>query len=174
MDWKEVAPTPCPVASALDLLGDRWSMLIVRDVMNGVRRFDDLIDRLAISRATLSDRLRRLSEAGILKTSDYHDSRGRARSEYRLTNRGWDLQFVLVALREWGDKHALGEGNEPLRLVHRETGHGVRLALVDPVLGQIVDSRDVELVPGPAFRTRSSIGNAASDQTLIATERTTQ
>ncbi|MBI2767707.1 MAG: helix-turn-helix transcriptional regulator [Chloroflexi bacterium] len=159
MDWKDVAATPCPVASALDLLGDRWSMLVIRDVMNGVRRFDDLIDRLAISRATLSDRLHRLTEAEILKASDYTDGRGRVRSEYRLTQRGWDLQFVLVALREWGDKNALGEGNEPLRLIHRESGHDVRLALVDPASGEVVDSREVELVPGPAFKTRSSESN---------------
>ncbi|MBK6317545.1 MAG: helix-turn-helix transcriptional regulator [Dehalococcoidia bacterium] len=160
MDWKEVAATPCPVASALDLLGDRWSMLVIRDVMNGVRRFDDLIDRLAISRATLSDRLRRLTEAGILKMSDYTDGRGRVRSEYRLTQRGWDLQFVLVALREWGDKNALGEGNEPLRLIHRESGQDVRLALVDTATGEVVESREVELVPGPAFKTRGSGRNS--------------
>ena len=160
MEWKEVAATPCPVASALDLFGDRWSMLIIRDVMNGVRRFDDLIDRLEISRATLSDRLRRLTEATILKTVDYTDGRGRVRSEYRLTQRGWDLQFVLVALREWGDKHALGEGNEPLRLVAAGSGRDVRLALFDTSSGELVDSRKVELVPGPAFKTSGSRRNS--------------
>jgi DNA-binding HxlR family transcriptional regulator len=158
VNWRDVAPRPCPVASALDLFGDRWSMLIIRDVMNGVRRFDDLVARLGISRATLADRLRRLQANGILVTADYDDARGRVRTEYRLSDGGWDLQFVLIALREWGDKHVLGEGNEPLRLVNQETGNGVRLELVDKDTGEIVERRTVRHAPGPAFRQVSSEG----------------
>jgi DNA-binding HxlR family transcriptional regulator len=139
------------VASALDLFGDRWSMLIIRDVMNGVHRFDDLVNRLAISRATLTDRLRRLTVNGILVLAEYDDARGRARTEYRLSERGWDLQLVLIALREWGDKHVLGEGNEPLRLIDRTTGNGVHLELVADDTGGIVGRRMVRHVPGPAF-----------------------
>ena len=75
MDWKTVASDPCPVSSSLELFGDRWSMLVIRDVMNGVRRFDDLVERLSISRATLADRLRRLTASGILAPSEYEDSR---------------------------------------------------------------------------------------------------
>jgi DNA-binding HxlR family transcriptional regulator len=152
INWRDVATRPCPVTSALDLFGDRWSMLIIRDVMNGVRRFDDLVARLGISRATLTDRLRRLTANGILVTADYDDARGRVRTEYRLSGRGWDLQLVLVALREWGDKHVLGAGSEPLRLVDRSTGHGVHLELVDDDTGEIVDGRMVRHAPGPAFR----------------------
>lgn len=151
INWRDVATRPCPVASALDLFGDRWSMLIIRDVMNGVRRFDDLVARLGISRATLTDRLRRLTANGILVTADYDDARGRVRTEYRLSDRGWDLQLVLVALREWGDKHVIGEGSEPLRLVSRSTGNGVHLELVDDDTGEIVEGRMVRHVPGPAF-----------------------
>jgi DNA-binding HxlR family transcriptional regulator len=152
INWRDVATRPCPVASALELFGDRWSMLIIRDVMNGVRRFDDLVARLGISRATLTDRLHRLTANEILVTADYNDARGRVRTEYRLSERGWDLQLVLVALREWGDKHVLGEGSEPLRLVDRSTGHGVHLELVDDDTGEIVEGRVVRHVPGPAFR----------------------
>ena len=152
LDWRKVATRPCPVASALDLFGDRWSMLIIRDVMNGVRRFDDLVARLGISRATLADRLRRLTSDGILVTADYDDVRGRVRTEYRLSERGWDLQLVLIALREWGDKHVLGEGNEPLRLVDRSTGHDVHLELVDDDTGEIVERRMLRHAPGPGFR----------------------
>ena len=151
LNWREVATRPCPVASALDLFGDRWSMLIIRDVMNGVHRFDDLVARLEISRATLTDRLRRLTANGILVTADYDDARGRVRTEYRLSDRGWDLQFVFVALREWGDRHALGEGGAPLRLVSRLTGNGVHLELVDDDTSEIVEGRMVRHVPGPAF-----------------------
>jgi DNA-binding HxlR family transcriptional regulator len=151
VNWGELASRPCPVASALDLVGDRWSMLIIRDVMNGVRRFDDLVARLGISRATLTDRLRRLTADGILVTADYDDARGRTRTEYRMSERGWDLQLVLIALREWGDKHVLGEGNEPLRLVDRTTGNGVHLELVDDETGAIVARRELRHAPGPAF-----------------------
>jgi DNA-binding HxlR family transcriptional regulator len=153
VDWKSLPPRPCPVAESLDLFGDRWSMLIIRDVMNGVHRFDDLVARLGISRATLSDRLRRLVAAGIVETADYDSGRGRTRTEYRMTERGWDLRHVLIALREWGDQHVLGRGNEPLRLVDRTTGHGVRLQLVDDETGAAVEPRHVAHVPGPAFDT---------------------
>ena len=141
----------CPVGSALELFGDRWSMLIIRDVMNGVRRFDELVERLGVSRATLSDRLGRLVTSGLIALSDYRDSRGRVRSEYRLTAKGWDLLHVVIALREWGDRHVLGEGAEPFRLVARESGRDVRLALVDAETGEVVGPRSVQLVPGPGF-----------------------
>ena len=154
MDWRDVATRPCPVSSALDVFGDRWSMLVIRDVMNGVRRFDDLVERLAISRATLTDRLRRLTSAGILVPTAYHDSRGRRRDEYRLTAKGWDLQFVFIALREWGDRNVIGAGHEPLRLVDGRSGRDVRLAVVDAGSGAEVDRRSVVNVPGPGFRTR--------------------
>jgi DNA-binding HxlR family transcriptional regulator len=149
--WKDLPPRPCPVVESLDLFGDRWSILIIRDVMNGVRRFDDLVDRLGISRATLSDRLRRLTAAGILVTADYDSGRGRTRTEYRMSERGWDLRHVLIALREWGDRHVLGEGNEPLRLVDRSTGHPVRLQLVDDQTGAAVDPANLVHVAGPNF-----------------------
>ena len=139
------------MAESLDLFGDRWSILVIREVMNGVRRFDDLVVRLEISRATLSDRLRRLSEAGILETAEYDSGRGRTRTEYRLTERGWDLRNVLIALREWGDRHVFGEGNEPLELVDRTTGHAVRLQLVDSETGAPVEARHLRHVAGPAF-----------------------
>jgi DNA-binding HxlR family transcriptional regulator len=153
--WKNLPSRPCPVAESLDLFGDRWSMLIIRDVMNGVHRFDELVVRLEISRATLSDRLRRLVAGGIVETAEYDSGRGRTRTEYRLTERGWDLRYVLIALREWGDLHVLGEGNEPLKLVDRTTGHGVRLQLVDDETGVAVEARHLAHVPGPAFDTVS-------------------
>ena len=170
MDWKQMAPAPCPVNSALELFGDRWSVLIISDVMNGVRRFDELVARLSVSRATLSDRLRRLVEARILVPSAYLDGRGRHRTEYRLTERGRDLRFVLIALREWGDKHVLGEGNEPLRLVDGDSGRDLRLGLIDPESGEAVDPAGARLVPGPAFRLRDDAGADGLDPARLCTE----
>ena len=154
VQWKDVPPRPCPVAESLDIFGDRWSILIIRDVMNGVRRFDDLVRRLEISRATLADRLRRLVAAGILVTAEYDSGRGRTRTEYQMSTSGWELRHVLIALREWGDRHLLGEGNEPLVLVDRTTGRGVHLQLVDEQTGAVVEPRNLTHVPGPGFDTR--------------------
>lgn len=156
------------MSSTLDLVGDRWSLLIVRDVMNGVRRFDALTRRLGIGRATLADRLRRLVDHGILQTGEYVDRRGRTRREYRLTDRGWALRHVVIALRDWGDAHVLGHGNELLHLVHRETGRPVRLALVDAATGREVDSRAVVSVPGPGFPSEA-IGPGTGPDTRGAT-----
>jgi DNA-binding HxlR family transcriptional regulator len=164
MDWRDVPREPCPVGSALELFGDRWSILIVRDVMNGVRRFDELVDRLGVSRATLSDRLGRLVEAGLIELSDYTDSRGRVRAEYRMTAKGWDLRFVLIALREWGDRHVIGAGREPLRLVDRESGRDVRLALVDVDSDTVVDPRHVQLTPGPGFRSKAAASSVEAGE----------
>ncbi|MEZ5226338.1 MAG: helix-turn-helix domain-containing protein [Acidimicrobiales bacterium] len=150
MEWEQVPSTPCPVSSTLDLVGDRWSLLIVRDVMYGVRRFDALTQRLGIGRATLSARLKRLVDDDILEPADYVDRRGRTRSEYRLTERGWALRHVVVALRDWGDAHVIGEGNELLHLVDRSSRRPVRLAFVDDT-GRVVDDRDVIAEPGPGF-----------------------
>lgn len=151
LDWRDVPTRPCAVASALDMVGDRWSMLIVRDVMNGVYRFDELVARLGVSRATLTDRLRRLTSSGILVTATYDDSRGRARTEYRLSEKGRDLHLVLIALREWGDKYAVGQGNEPLRLVNRASGNGVRLELIDDGTDDVVERRLLRHARGPGF-----------------------
>ncbi len=94
--------------------------------MNGVRRFDDLVTRLAVSRATLADRLRRLVTAGILVPAPYQTDGGRTREEYRLTEKGWDLRNVLIALREWGDRYVLGDGRHPV--APRRSGDGSRRA----------------------------------------------
>lgn len=152
------------MAESLDLFGDRWSILIIRDAMNGVRRFDDLVGRLEISRATLSDRLRRLTAAGILEPAEYESGRGRTRTEYRLTESGWDLRNVLIALREWGDRHMLGEGNEPLSLIDHTTGHNVRLQLVDDQTGEAVEPRHLRHVPGPALAALESSTDRSNRQ----------
>lgn len=164
VDWKTLPSRPCPVAGSLDVFGDRWSMLIIREVMNGVRRFDDMVNHLEISRATLSDRLRRLSGVGILETAEYDSGRGRTRTEYRLTERGWELRNVLIALREWGDRHVIGEGNEPLRLIDRDTGHGVRLQLVDEQTGEPVDPLRLRHVTGPGLGSIETSGQEGTVQ----------
>jgi DNA-binding HxlR family transcriptional regulator len=95
----------CPVARTLDLIGDRWSLLIVRDAMDGARAFSDFQQRTGIARNILTDRLRRLVERGIL---DRQTASSGKRQLYTLTETGRDLFTVIVALRQWGERHAFG------------------------------------------------------------------
>ena len=109
----------CPVASTLEVVGERWTLLIVRDVFLGIRRFEDLQRDLGIARNVLQARLERLVEEGVLVKRPYQDRP--LRCEYRLTEKGADLWPVLVALLKWGDLHGL-EGERPMILQHRGCG----------------------------------------------------
>ncbi|MDA2807566.1 winged helix-turn-helix transcriptional regulator [Nocardiopsis suaedae] len=111
-DWTDPA---CPVARTVDLVGDRWSLLIVRDAMEGPTSFTDFRRRLGVARNILSDRLRRLVDHGILRTSPS----GR-RHVYELTEAGKDLFTAIVALRQWGERHAFADGEPHSRLVDTE------------------------------------------------------
>ena len=111
---------PCPVARTVDVVGDRWSLLIVRDAFDGMRRFGDFQRSLGMARNILSDRLRKLVEAGILDTQDASD--GTAYQEYVLTPQGESLFPVLVALRQWGEKHLFAHGERHSVLIDTRTG----------------------------------------------------
>jgi DNA-binding HxlR family transcriptional regulator len=109
----------CPVASALEIVGERWTLLILRDIFMGIRRFEDLQRNLGVARNILQARLERLLEFGILVKRPYQERP--LRHDYRLTAKGADLWPVLVALLQWGDAHAL-TGERPIILQHRGCG----------------------------------------------------
>ncbi len=109
----------CPVAATLEVVGERWTLLIVRDIFLGIRRFDDLQRDLGVARNVLQSRLERLVEEGILLKRPYQERP--LRSEYRLTEKGADLWPVLVALLQWGDRYGR-EGERPMILQHRDCG----------------------------------------------------
>jgi DNA-binding HxlR family transcriptional regulator len=109
----------CSVAATLEIIGERWTILILRDVFLGIRRFEDLQRDLGIARNILQSRLERLVENGILVRRPYQERP--LRHEYRLTEKGADLWPVLVALLKWGDQHAL-HGERPMVLQHRGCG----------------------------------------------------
>lgn len=111
----------CPVARAADLVGDRWSLLVIRDAMDGARSFTDFVQRTGIARNILSDRLRRLVARGVLAQVDAGSGR---RKRYELTDAGRDLFPVIVALRQWGERHAFAEG-EPHSVLVDERGRPV-------------------------------------------------
>jgi len=115
---------PCPVARSVDLIGDRWSLLIVRDAFDGMRRFTDFQRNLGVARNILADRLRRLVEAGILLAQP--TAKGGAYQEYVLTERGQRLFPVVVALRQWGELELYAPGEAHSDLVEKKTGKPLR------------------------------------------------
>ena len=112
----------CSVARALEIVGERWTILILRDAFLGVRRFDDFQRNLGIARNVLNVRLHRLTEAGVLERRRYQERP--ERYEYRLTDMGRDLWPAVVALMQWGDRW-LGQGDPPLAIEHRGCGGSV-------------------------------------------------
>ena len=113
------------IAGVLEVLGDRWALLIVREVSLGLRRFEQIQAATGAPRTVLSDRLRRLAAAGILETRAYRVPGARSRSEYTLTAPGIDLLPVLSALSDWGERHLAG--GVPPEIVYRHAGCGGRV-----------------------------------------------
>jgi DNA-binding HxlR family transcriptional regulator len=111
---------PCPVARSVDIIGDRWSLLIVRDAFDGTRRFGDFQRSLGVARNILSDRLGTLVDAGILETQAASD--GTAYQEYVLTTKGESLFTVVLALRQWGEAHLFARGERYSKLIDKRTG----------------------------------------------------
>jgi DNA-binding HxlR family transcriptional regulator len=117
---KSMKDEPCPVARSVDLIGDRWSLLIVRDAFDGMRRFSDFQRSLGVARNILSDRLRKLLDAGVLEMRAASD--GTAYQEYVLTARGESLFPVVVALRQWGEQYLFERDERHSVLLDRNTG----------------------------------------------------
>jgi DNA-binding HxlR family transcriptional regulator len=139
----------CSVAQCLEVVGEWWSMLIVRDASLGVSRFDDFQSRLGISRNVLQQRLSHLVELGVLERVPYQEHP--PRFDYRLTAKGKDLWPVLAAMRQWGDTWAAPEG-APLEIVHKGCGHVAHVQQVCSHCGEALALRDLRAVPGPGAR----------------------
>ena len=137
----------CSIAKALEVVGERWSLLIVRDVMNGNRRFGELQQGLGIARNVLSARLQRLVEEDILERRAYQESP--ERYEYFLTEKGLDLWPALVALLAWGDRHSPEPAGPPMLIVHKECGGEVNDRGICESCGKVLHARDARAVPGP-------------------------
>ncbi len=147
MSRKRFDDMPCSIARALDLVGDWWTLLVIREAFLGVRRFADFRDHLGIARNILSDRLRRLVAEDIFsKEAKSAPDRGH---EYRLTEKGRDLWAVLTALRLWGDKWIYGAGNEPVIFRDRDRGAAVMQLLPADAEGNALDARRLVAIPGP-------------------------
>lgn len=153
MRYQDLELQPCSILRPLGLLGDRWTMVVLRQAFAGVRRFDDFHSELGLSRAVLAERLGRLVDAGILERRAYRDAR-RTRHEYRLTDKGMDLYPVLMALRTWGDKYMAPDGPFA-HYRHKGCGGRAEIHLVCDGCGHEVTARDVRLEAGPGLAARS-------------------
>ena len=139
-----VPPDQCNLWKAFGLIGDRWTLVILRSALYGVRRFDDFQTELEIPRSVLSHRLAALVELGIMERREYREDGQRARIEYPLTDMGRALGLPFMAMTEWSD-HWIGKGTSPLTLRSKTTGQRLRVAMVDEA-GKPARKDDVEQV----------------------------
>jgi len=137
----------CSVAKALEVIGERWSLLIVRAVMHGNRRFGEMQESLGIARNVLSARLQRLVDEDILERRAYQESP--PRYEYFLTQKGLDLWPALIALLHWGDRYSPSPEGRRRLIVHKECGGTVSERGVCESCGKVLTARDAKQVPGP-------------------------
>jgi DNA-binding HxlR family transcriptional regulator len=146
MERKSFSEMDCSVAQCLEVVGEWWSMLIIRDTFMGVTRFEDFQRRLGISRNILRDRLTSLVDAGVLVRVPY--SEHPPRDDYKLTQKGRDLWPIITAMRQWGDQYAAPNG-PPVEVIHRSCGQASHLEMSCAWCGERVTYRNVHAVPGP-------------------------
>jgi DNA-binding HxlR family transcriptional regulator len=161
MQRKSFGTMPCPIARGLERVGEWWSMLILRDALHGMTRFDEFQRSLGIAPNMLSRRLSALVEAGLLERRRY--SERPPRDEYLPTQRGRDFRPVLLTLLAWGNKHFAPEGVS-VQLIDRKTGAPVEPILVDRDTGRPIADPDYVLAAGPAAPERTRRRYAARAQ----------
>jgi DNA-binding HxlR family transcriptional regulator len=151
MKRKSFEEMNCSIAQTLEVVGEWWSMLILRDSFLGITRFDDFQERLGISRNILTDRLEHLVKRGVLVRVPYQEHP--VRHDYRLTDKGRDLWLVLTAMRQWGDRWEAPDG-APVVVDHRACGHETTAVATCSACGEPIGVRDVVARPGPGAAAR--------------------
>lgn len=146
----------CSIARTLELVGERWTILVLRDAFLGLRRFDQFQHSLGIARNVLTARLDRLVSEGILEKVPYQERP--LRHEYRLTEKGLDLWPVITELLRWGDRHAAPEAGPPIVLRHKGCGGELGERRLCTLCGKSLEVRDVRAEPGPGASAGSSAG----------------
>jgi DNA-binding HxlR family transcriptional regulator len=159
MRWKQIDTMTCSVARTLSVIGDRWTMLIIRDVFLGIRRFDAIQQDLRLTPHRLSDRLGKLVRDGILRRVEYE--KHPPRFEYRLTEKGLDLYPLMATMTGWGDRWMAGQAGAPMKLVHQPCGHTIKPELVCPCCKSKIVAREMIARPGPALKSRGLSGEEA-------------
>jgi DNA-binding HxlR family transcriptional regulator len=147
MPIQAFAEKNCSIARPLSFLGERWTVLVLRDLTLGRRRFDEIQESLGIASNVLSQRLATLVDEGIAERRRY--SEHPERFEYRLTQKGLDLVPVLLSLLAWGDRYTAGPEGPPLETVHDDCGHAFHVVSTCSACGEEIDPRHVHNRPGP-------------------------
>ncbi|MFN8149905.1 MAG: helix-turn-helix domain-containing protein [Solirubrobacterales bacterium] len=155
MDRSDFDSSNCSIARTLGIVGEKWTLLIIRESFYGATRFEQFHDTLGCPRNLLSQRLGLLVEEGILVRSEYREPGSRARMEYHLTDKGMDLKHVLLALREWGDRNEVGCEGRPVITRHAGCGGELSLTLSCSEGHTVEAAEEIELVPGPGSRSSS-------------------
>src|SRR5437660_11702514 len=162
MQRKSFGQMVCPIARSLERVGEWWSILILRDALHGLTRFDELQKSLGIAPNMLARRLNALVESGLLERRRYSEHPPRDR--YLLTERGRDFRPVLLSLLAWGNRHFAPEGASVV-LVNCKTGTAVDPVLADPATGRPINEPHYALMPGPAATGRVSERGRAAGET---------
>jgi DNA-binding HxlR family transcriptional regulator len=149
MRWEELGEQPCSMSRTLAVVGDRWTLLILRDCFLGVRRFDAFERRIGLTRHLLADRLKKLVEHGVLVKVPYQQKP--LREEYRLTEKGLALHPVILSLVSWGDTWMADERGAPIEHYHKGCGQRMKPVMVCSECAEPVGPRDVDVRPGAAF-----------------------
>ena len=150
MKWDDLEEEPCSLARTVAVIGDRWSLLILRDCFLRIRRFDEFQSSLGITRHLLADRLKKLVRFGVLRKVPYQEAP--KRYEYILTQKGLDLYPIMMALVHWGDTHMVDERGRPLLHEHRKCGKMFDPVMVCSECGDSLSAREVHVHPGPGAR----------------------
>ncbi|OMC41111.1 helix-turn-helix domain-containing protein [Mycobacterium sp. IS-1264] len=147
----------CSIKRALEVVGEKWTLLVMREAFYGARRFDQFQARIGCARNILSERLVTLTEAGLLQRVPYREPGQRERHEYRLTDKGLDLITAVIALMQWGDRWQADADGPPVQILHRDCGHPVEAILRCPHDDTLLSARELQPVPGPGARRRGAV-----------------
>lgn len=148
MKHKSFEDMNCSLAQTLEIIGERWTLLILRDAFFGIRRFDQFQSNLGIARNILTTRLKKLVEQGILHKTK---AEGDSRFEYRLSEKGLDLQPILLAITHWGDKYIPHPNGDRLIFVERETRQPIQKMAVHAADGRQLKPKEIKAVPGSGY-----------------------
>lgn len=154
VEWTSVDLANCPIVRALEVVGSRWTLILLRDAFNGVRRFEDFQQHIGVSPSMLSRRLKGMVDEGLLRREPYREDGDRERHEYHPTDKAWALYPVIVGLMQWGDRYLSDPDGPPVQLIDNGSGKPVMAAIV-PQGTTTCSPHDLRVQPGKSLRTRS-------------------